>query len=194
MPPGEIIMLYFIGLKLPYDLKEEVKRLHKLLNVGSHSTAPPHITLVPSFVLEEDEDYLIHDLEDLFTKTKEFSVQIRGLGSFRNAKDRNVIHMDVIDTPELLNLRDKLCDILKSKVRNELIVRRSDLHITISKKLTVEELNYSIETLKDYYIERKFTVSEVYLFKIENNKPWEEYKIFKLKNSKKPYKSKKHIQ
>lgn len=178
-------MLYFIGLKLPYDLKEEVKRLHGLLGVGSHTTAPPHMSFIPTFELKKDDDFFIHDLEDLFKNTKPFTLKIKGLGSFRNANDHNVVYMDVLDTPALEKLREDLCDTLKEKIRNTRMILRSDFHITISKKLTAQELDYSIEKLKDYYIEREFIVDRLYLFRVETNKPWKEFKVFELKSLKK---------
>lgn len=174
-------MLYFLGLKLPHDLKEEVKKLHGVLGVGSHSTAPPHITLVPSFDLETDEDFLIDDLEDVFENIHQFDIEIKGLGSFANSKDHNAVYFDVIDSPQLEDLRDSLCDILKAKVRNSDLVRNSDFHITISKGLTTEELDYAIKKLKDYYREQTFTAYKIYLFRVQDDEPWEEYKIFDLK-------------
>ena len=172
-------MLYFIGIKLPKDLEEKVYELKDLAGVGKLTTAPPHITLIPSFKIKDES--LFQEIGKKLENLGSFEAEIKGIGYFKNRGKKNVVHLDVYDSEELIEIRSLIFDLLKGEMGEEIFKKNSDFHITISKKLSPHELMIALEKLKDVEIKYSFSVNEVALFKIKDNKPWQEYKVFNLK-------------
>lgn len=171
-------MLYFIGIKLPKDLEDKVYELKNIVSVGKLTSAPPHITVIPSFKIKNES--VFQKIGKNLKNFGSFEAAIKGIGYFKNRGNKNVVHLDVYDSEELKKLRIIIFNYLKREIGEDIFKRKSDFHITISKKMTPRELKIALERLEGIEIKYSFNVTEAVLFKIEDNKPWQEYKVFKI--------------
>ncbi|MGF1493336.1 MAG: 2'-5' RNA ligase family protein [Microcoleaceae cyanobacterium] len=101
--------LFFVALLPPMPLQERVTQIKQHFAEVYHSShalkSPPHITLQPPFEwLASEITALQHCLEEFASEHTAIPVALSGFGSF---SDR-VIYIDVVRTPELLELQKQL--------------------------------------------------------------------------------------
>lgn len=178
-------MLYFIGIKLPKELEKKVYELKELISVGRLSSAPPHITLVPSFTLKDEnkENKILDILKNVFHKRNGFELEIKNFGFFKKRKN-NVVYLSVQKISDLIDLEKELNLKLKNFINNKNLSKPKDqnFHITIAKRLSTKELSVALKKIEDLNINVSFQVKEVVLYRIKDNKPWQEYSTFNLDN------------
>ncbi|MGN8224599.1 2'-5' RNA ligase family protein [Gracilimonas sp. BCB1] len=107
--------LYFIALIPPSPLQDEIQELKlevKEKFESSHSlNAPPHITLLSPFRLEDQNEVKLSSLIEDFTKSATpFEVQLRDFSTF----PPRVIFIDVEKTPALMNMQEQLEELARS--------------------------------------------------------------------------------
>ncbi|NMB47091.1 MAG: 2'-5' RNA ligase family protein [Firmicutes bacterium] len=152
---------FFLGITLPDDFTEEVESIRR--RFAAPKTAP-HITLIPPFrwpgTDKELERVICEGLQDC----PSFIVTAQGLGRFGRA----VIFIDVVTSPELLELYSRLKETLGKKgIASSAKGRSYHPHVTLATRLSTGEFHKYMEELDDYCPVRNLPCNAVALFKME---------------------------
>lgn len=176
--------LYFIALLPPENLLKQIKKIKEELaekHGPKHALRlPGHITLIPPFRREEEEDEsLLLNLFESFSKQQQpFNLKFDGFGAFRP----RVIYIKVQKNEILFNLQEKL----RLFLENGNIIEPKDNpenfrpHITIaSRDLKRRDFKKIWQEYKDQDFSGKFEVDSLCLFKQLENR-WRIYREFKF--------------
>lgn len=176
--------LYFIALIPPEPLKEQIQDIKLEVKDkfnSSHSlNAPPHITLISPFRMEEEQEDQLDSLLEVFAQGfQPFNVQLKNFSTF----PPRVVFIDVVKSPELVELQKKLEEIARSKP--EMFAynyqeREYHPHVTLAfKDLSKSNFYKAWDTFKDRDFEENFVSDHVYLLK-HNGERWEVIRSFTL--------------
>ena len=108
--------LYFIALIPPTPLRDQIQDIKLEVKDkfnSSHSlNAPPHITLLSPFRMDEEQEDQLDSLLDVFAQGfHPFNVQLKDFSTF----PPRVVFIDVIKSPALIELQEKLETLARSK-------------------------------------------------------------------------------
>ncbi|HBQ60572.1 MAG TPA: hypothetical protein DD671_13360 [Balneolaceae bacterium] len=162
--------LYFIALIPPEPLKDQIQdiKLEVKEKFGSsHSlNAPPHITLLSPFRMDEEQEDQLDSLLEVFAQGFEpFEVQLKNFSTF----PPRVVFIDVMKSTELQNLQQKLEDTARS--RSEMFAynyheREYHPHVALAfKDLSKSNFYKAWDAFKDREFEEQFTADQLYLLK-----------------------------
>ena len=177
-------MLYFIALLPPQDIQDyatEVKQ-HFADNYDSKHAfkSPPHITLQPPF--EWDSDKLIN-LEECLQKFVMGRNSIPIILDGYNAFVPRVIYIDVVKTPDLMNLQADLMVYLESNLGIVDKVGKSrgfTPHMTVAfKDLKKSKFKAAWEEFENRELHFEFAAEKLTLLRHENKK-WNITQEFKF--------------
>jgi 2'-5' RNA ligase len=177
--------LYFITLIPPNPIKEKIHSLKLEVKEefnSSHSlNAPPHITLLSPFRMDEEQEDQLDSLLEVFAQGFEpFEVQLKDFSTF----PPRVVFVDVKKSAELVILQQKLEDLARSKP--EMFAynyhkREYHPHVTLAfKDLSKSNFYKAWDTFKEREFEEQFVAENLYLLKHYGER-WEVTKKFDLR-------------
>lgn len=169
--------LYFIALIPPGPLKHEIQELKLEVKEkfnSSHSlNAPPHITLLSPFRLEDEDEDKLDSLLEVFSQAFE-PIEIR-FNNYSTFPPR-VVFIDVEKSPKLMRLQEKLEELARSNTElfnynyNE---RPYHPHLTLAfKDLTKKNFHKAWKEFQDRTFDASFKADALYLLK-HNGEKWE---------------------
>ena len=126
--------MYFIALVLPEHLNKQVlvwkHLMHERYQCKVALKSPAHITLVPPFWLqEEQEDVLLKDIDSLAQNFSSFIIKTKNFSAFKP----RTIFIDIERNQLLNNLKETTDDFFKDKTYGVKIDNRAfHPHITIA--------------------------------------------------------------
>ena len=176
--------IYFIALIPPAPLKRQIQEIKLEVKEqfnSSHSlNAPPHITLLSPFRMDDEQEDQLDSLLHVFARGVEpFSVQLKDFSTF----PPRVVFIDVVKSPELIELQKKLEDIARSKpdiFSYNYQEREYHPHVTLAfKDLSKTNFYKAWNTFKNRNFEDKFVAESLYLLK-HNGKRWNILKRYKF--------------
>jgi 2'-5' RNA ligase len=169
--------LCFIALIPPNPLKDDIQQIKLEVKEkfnSSHSlNAPPHITLLSPFRVDETQEEELHSLLKEFTKGfHPLEVQLRDFSTF----PPRVVFMDVVKSDELAELQQKLEETARSKpdlFAYNYHEREYHPHLTLAfKDLTKSNFYRAWDEFKDREFEASFTADRLFLLQ-HNGEEWE---------------------
>ncbi len=177
--------LYFIALVPPSPLKDEVQELKLEVKEkfnSSHSlNAPPHITLLSPFRLEDENEEKLNSLLEVFTQAFDpFEVKFNNFSTF----PPRVVFIDVKKTPKLMEIQEKLEELARSN--SDLFNYNYDErpyhpHLTLAfKDLTKKNFHKAWKEFQDRSFDASFKADTLYLLK-HNGERWEEHSVYPIK-------------
>ncbi|MAL18326.1 MAG: 2'-5' RNA ligase [Balneola sp.] len=177
--------LYFIALIPPSPLKDEIQELKlevKEKFKSSHSlNAPPHITLLSPFRLEdEDTNQLSSLLEAFIQKFEPVEVHLNNFSTF----PPRVVFIDVEQSPQLMEVQEKLEALARS--HSELFnynyaERPYHPHVTLAfKDLTKSNFYKAWEEFENREFKGSFKANTLSVLK-HNGESWKVIETFSLK-------------
>lgn len=177
--------LYFIALIPPEPIRSEIHKLKLEVKDkfgSSHSlNAPPHITLLSPFRLDEEMEDKLDSLLEVFAQGFEpFEVQLQDFSTF----PPRVVFIDVVKSPELVNLQQKLEEIARSKSQMfayNYHEREYHPHVTLAfKDLSKSNFYDAWDEFKDREFDEKFMADHLYLLK-HDGECWDVTQKFDLR-------------
>ncbi|MEQ8524008.1 2'-5' RNA ligase family protein [Gracilimonas sp.] len=179
--------LYFIALIPPSPLKDEVQKLKLEVKEkfnSSHSlNAPPHITLLSPFRLEDENEDKLDSLLDVFSQAfKPFEIQFNDFSTF----PPRVIFIDVEKSPKLMKVQEKLEELARKN--SELFNYNYDKrpyhpHLTLAfKDLTKSNFHKAWKEFQDRTFDASFTAKDLYLLK-HTGENWKVVRSFSFRAS-----------
>ncbi|WP_421773042.1 2'-5' RNA ligase family protein [Gracilimonas sp.] len=169
--------LYFIALIPPSPLRDEIQELKLEVKEkfnSSHSlNAPPHITLLSPFRLEDQNEDKLDSLIKQFTRSVN-PVEVR-LNNFSTFPPR-VIFIDVEKSPALMDIQQKLEELARSHAdlfNYNYDERPYHPHLTLAfKDLTKKNFYKAWKEFENRSFEASFNADSVFLLK-HNSEQWE---------------------
>ncbi len=167
--------LYFIALIPPSPLKDEIQELKlevKNKFNSSHSlNAPPHITLLSPFRLEDqNEDKLSSLIEDFTRSVHPFEIRLNNFSTF----PPRVIFIDVEKSPSLMNMQNQLEELARSNAdlfNYNYDKRPYHPHLTLAfKDLTKKNFYKAWEEFEHRDFEASFTAHSLHLLKHDGDR------------------------
>ncbi|MBD2480545.1 2'-5' RNA ligase family protein [Planktothrix sp. FACHB-1365] len=174
MKPSE--RLFFIALLPPQKIQNQITEIKhyfaQTYNSRHALKSPPHITLQPPFKwLIEDLTTLEHHLTTFALNSSPIPITLSGFNAF----PPRVLFVNVIKTPELINLQQALMNDLEQQLNivHEVSKKRSfSPHITVAfKDLTPTAFKTAWPEFAQRPIYFEFTVSELTLL-IHDGQNW----------------------
>ena len=176
--------IYFIALIPPNPLKDEIQDLKlevkKKFNSSHSLNAPPHITLLSPFRLEDENEDKLDSMLDVFAQAFEpFDVRFNNFSTF----PPRVIFIDVEKNPSLMSIQEKLEEVARSN--SELFNYNYDdrpyhPHLTLAfKDLTKKNFHKAWKEFQDRTYDASFKAETLYLLKHDGEK-WEVINQFSL--------------
>lgn len=174
--------LFYLALLPPVEIQQQAKEIQQYFKEVYHSSgafkSPPHITLQPPFDWEQEAlPSLTQNLTEFAQGQSSLTITLDGFGCFRP----RVIYLNVLKTPELLNLQKKLTTHLELTLNIEDLAskhRTFTPHLTIAYRDLTEDNFYlawqEFETKKLFY---NFQVSQLTLL-INQDKRWHIHQQF----------------
>jgi 2'-5' RNA ligase len=162
--------LYFIALIPPSPLKEEIQELKLEVKEkfnSSHSlNAPPHITLLSPFRLEDQNEDKLDSLLKVFTQAfKPFEVRLHNFSTFPS----RVIFIDVEKSPALMDMQKQLEVLARSHAglfNYNYDERPYHPHLTLAfKDLTKKNFYKAWKEFENRAFENSFTADALYLLR-----------------------------
>ncbi len=171
---------HFIGVPLPEELVENItafrRYTHDRYGCRSGHSTPPHITLVPPFVINEGADTA--DIEERIAKVKgvPFNAVVDGFGSF----DERTVFAHVQTAREWTGLRDAVNAAVRNLGNIRVDRRPFRPHITIANRdippgATMRILEY----LSAFDISTEFPVDTIAVFERRDHR-WIEAERIRL--------------
>ena len=169
--------LFFIALLPPEDVRDtvtEIKRYFAENYSSSHALkSPPHITLQPPFKWLVEKENLVEECLAEFSKAySPVPITLSGFGAF----PPRVIYVDVMKTPELLNIQRELMSHLEATlniVDQVSKTRPFSPHMTVAfRDLTRQNFLAAWPEFKQKPLHFEFTISHLTLL-VHNRKFWE---------------------
>lgn len=176
--------LYFIALIPPEPLRDEIQQIKLEVKEefdSSHSlNAPPHITLLSPFRLNEEmEANLDSLLDDFAQKFEPFEIELKNFSTF----PPRVVFINVVKSRKLTELQQKLEEVARSKpdmFSYNYHEREYHPHITLAfKDLTEANFLSAWDEFNDREFEKKFVTDRLHLLKHDGTK-WEPVKSFPM--------------
>lgn len=176
--------LCFVALIPPNPLKKNIQQLKLEVKEkfnSSHSlNAPPHITLLSPFRVDEAQEDQLHSLLEVFAQRfQPLEVKLHNFATF----PPRVVFMDVVKTDELAELQQKLEETARS--HSDLFAynyheREYHPHLTLAfKDLTKSNFYRAWDEFKEREFEASFTADHLYLLQ-HNGEEWEVKSAFPL--------------
>lgn len=176
--------IYFIALIPPSPLKDEIQELKLEVKEkfnSSHSlNAPPHITLISPFRMDEEQEEELNALLQDFTRNvSPFEVSLNNFSTF----PPRVIFIDVEKSPLLMEVQEKLEALARSN--SELFNYNYDdrpyhPHLTLAfKDLTKSNFHKAWKEFKNRTFDASFEADALHLLK-HNGEEWEVIADFPL--------------
>lgn len=174
--------LYAVVLTFPEDITDELENLRKQYNKSAYEIVP-HITLKMPFSLSTDLPRVIKTLDNVSFKTKEFDVEMNGLGYFENSIN-GVIYValkDAVETSSLhkqivFGLKDYIKDIEEPKFELDNYIP----HATIGERIPKKDVEQCKLELSNYNPRYKIRINSFSLFSSKDNHKWQLVKKFNL--------------
>lgn len=169
--------LYFVAIVPPEKIQSELThiKLHFKNNFNSQHAlkSPPHITLIPPFRFNSDEESILAQSLDKYCKTRSFFEQnLSGFGAFHP----KVIYVGVVKNNELSKLQSQLSVSFRSMLNLKEKQKREYPffpHLTVAfRDLTVENFKIAWKLYSHKKIDYKFNVEDICLLK-HDGKIWE---------------------
>jgi 2'-5' RNA ligase len=167
---------FFIALVPPFDIQQQITQIKEYFgeHYNSHRAlnSPPHITLQPPFEwLAEDVPKLEECLKEFAAKRLEIPITISGFAAFAP----RVIYVDVVKSPELLELQKDLMSYFETNlgIVNSVSQTRSFVpHMTVAfSDLTKPNFDAAWLEFQGRSIFFEFTASELTLL-IHDGSQW----------------------
>lgn len=176
--------LYFIAIIPPAPLKDKIQELKLEVKEkfnSSHSlNAPPHITLLSPFRLNMEKKESLNSLLEVFTQA--FGILEIQLNNFSTFPPR-VIFIDVLKTPGLINIQQKLENMAHSNpdiFSYNYEKRPYHPHLTLAfKDLTKSNFHKAWKEFEHQPFNASFKSEKLSLLKHDGER-WEEVKTFAL--------------
>lgn len=162
--------IYFIALIPPSPLKDEIQELKlevKQKFNSSHSlNAPPHITLLSPFRLEDQNTEKLDQLiQDFSQEIKPFEVRLNDFSTF----PPRVIFIDVVQSPKLMDIQKKLEELARKNAdlfNYNYAERPYHPHLTLAfKDLTKSNFYRAWKEFEDRTFEASFTADALHILK-----------------------------
>lgn len=174
--------LFFIALLPPVSIQEEVNQIKQYFSdryASSHAQkSPPHITLQPPFEWNREAVEVLADCLNQFARERsQVPITLSGFAAFAP----RVIFVNVLKTPELLNLQADLANHLKTTLG--IVDQRSQgrpfaPHITVAfKDLTKQNFKAAWPEFQDKPFQSEFIANQLTLL-IHRNERWNIFKEF----------------
>ena len=176
--------LFFLALlpplnvqKIAQEMKEEFANIYQ----SKHGLkSPPHLTLQPPFKWQIGQVQLLKETLANFVKNQNsIPIILNNFGSFKP----RVIYINVVKTPELLNIQQELSLYLKSNlgIRDDRSKNPEyHPHLTLAHRdLTQDNYTKAWAKYENKTIHLEFTVSELTLL-FHQEKKWEISEQFRL--------------
>lgn len=176
--------LYFIALIPPDPLREKIHQLKLEVKEkfrSSHSlNAPPHITLLSPFRMDEDQESQLDSLLEVFAQSFDpFEIKFNDFSTFPS----RVIFIDVEKSPKLMEVQEKLEELARSNpelFRYKYDERAYHPHLTLAfKDLSKKKFYKAWEEFQDREFNENFSAGHIHLLK-HNGKRWEMINAFQL--------------
>jgi 2'-5' RNA ligase len=174
--------LFFIALLPPVSIQEEVNQIKQYFSdryASSHAQkSPPHITLQPPFEWNRESVEVLEEcLSEFVSDRTEVPITLSGFAAF----PPRVIFVNVLKTPELLNLQADLANNLKSTlgiVDEKFPGRPFAPHMTVAfKDLTKQNFQAAWPVFQNKPFQSEFIVNQLTLL-IHCNGRWNIFKEF----------------
>ncbi|MCC5931702.1 MAG: 2'-5' RNA ligase family protein [Cyclobacteriaceae bacterium] len=178
--------LYFIAVVPPEPLRSSISRFKERLSQEYKTMAalksPPHITIIPPFSMNsDDEPFLLDTVENIAKENlpgQPLFIKIDGLGAF----PPRVIYLQVVIEDELIQLQKKcLTQFQKNSGINieHYPHRKFTPHITLAfRDLKPKTFHMAWEKYKDFPVQYVFPLEAVYLLKHNGKTGWDLYQKF----------------
>ncbi len=175
---------YFVALIPPELIQEYVNEVkhHFAAHYNSRAAlkSPPHITLQPPFEwAQADLPGLERCLEEFAAARSPFSIHLDGFAAF----PPNVIYMNVIPSPNLLNLQQMLLETMAATlgiIDPQAKTRSFTPHITVGfRDLTREAFTAAWEEFHHRPVQFDFTATHLTLLR-HTEAQWHAYQEFPL--------------
>ena len=168
--------MYFVAVLCPKEIDKEISRFKKWMKEQFQCTvalrSPAHITLVKPFWIESNwEEYLVSTLAACETGATKFEMTLLGFSSF----GKRVLFVDVVDTPELFELKKKVEDHFIHTFGDSLKREQMSFqpHVTIANRdLKPGDFDKAWAHFSKMKYGSSFTVEEISLLKLREGK-WE---------------------
>ena len=176
--------LYFIALIPPNPLRDEIQELKLEVKEkfnSSHSlNAPPHITVLSPFRLEDNNEDQLNTLLSKFTPSiQPFEVQLKDFSTF----PPRVIFIDVKQTPQLMDMQEEIEEMARSHsglFNYNYDKRPYHPHLTLAfKDLTRSDFYKAWKEFEDRAFDASFKADSLYLLK-HNGENWEVVNTYQL--------------
>lgn len=176
--------LFFIALLPPVSIQEEVNQIKQYFSdryASSHAQkSPPHITLQPPFEWNRESVEVLEECLYQFAIDRgPIPITLSGFAAF----PPRVIFVNVLKTPELLNLQANLANHLKTTlgiVDQKSQGRPFAPHMTVAfKDLTKQNFKAAWPEFENKPFQSEFTVNQLTLL-IHSNGRWNIFKEFAM--------------
>lgn len=177
---------FFIALVPPPEIQapvNDIKR-HFATHYDSHKAlnSPPHITLQAPFEWPQGQklENLARGLQDFVAGRKEFAIALRNFGAF----PPQVIYIDVLQTPDLINLQQDLSAFMSENYG--LSARRYPKfcpHMTVAfRDLTKNAFNQAWPEFRNQSLAFDFTAQTITLLR-HGSQRWQIYQDYPLQRA-----------
>jgi 2'-5' RNA ligase len=173
-------MLLYLAILPPEDVKKKVLLIQKRFQ--KESVPVPHVTLTQPFSVTCDLKELTKDIEDIVNKFSVFEIKLNNLGIFDRGEN-SVLYAKVLSQGVLAEMHRKLSAKLLAKGCKTKKDFEQEFHLTLLKNIDHEKIIKIEEEIKDVKFNDTFTASEVTLFGIKGDEPWQVVRSFKLKEN-----------
>lgn len=165
-------MNYGIVIFPSKHIQDEANALRKRYDT-KYDLIPPHITLKPSFVADDElRDNMVKELDKIASKMKPFKINMNKVSTFSPVT--NTIYFKVEPIPEL----EKLNTLMHEGIFPEYRQYSFEPHITIAQDLVEDEFSDVLGTLRMKKIEFEDTIDRFQLcYQLENGS-WTVYETF----------------
>jgi 2'-5' RNA ligase len=166
---------YFVALLPPQSVQDYAAGIIRELTERYHtrtSKSPPHITLQPPFLWSEDSVRLETELRQFASRQPNMPIHLSGYGAFVP----RVLYINVLPTPELMQLQAKLSRHLEAELEivDPMSKQRSFTpHLTVaSRDLTRQTFKQSWAELQSCPLEFEFVVTHLTLL-VSTGQRWQ---------------------
>jgi 2'-5' RNA ligase len=179
--------IFFIALLPPQDIQNDITEIKEYFATNYHSrkalNSPPHITLQPPFEWSLDQVPILTEcLNNFAISHHPISITLQNYAAF----PPRVIYIDVIQTPELLNLYSALSSTLENNLNisdPQSKKRPFCPHLTVAfKDLTKANFYTAWEEFAQKKLAFQFIANDITLL-IHRDGKWQIHTKFKLSSS-----------